>query len=64
MKVYASIEMKIIIYRNYNSPYSDIIEATSYENTPHNLCQFLQRVNPKGGWKNEAIEVLFQFLNR
>lgn len=63
-KVKASIEIKIMVYRNYNSPYEEILETTTYENTPHNLRKFLERVGPKGGWGNEAIEVFFQSLNK
>jgi hypothetical protein len=40
-KVKASIEIKITVYRNYNSPFEEILEATAYENTPHNLRKFL-----------------------
>jgi hypothetical protein len=54
-KVKASIEIKIMIYRNYNSPYEEILETTTYENTPNNLRRFLERVGTKGGWGNEAI---------
>ncbi len=30
-----------MVYRNYNSPFEEILEATAYENTPHNLRKFL-----------------------
>jgi hypothetical protein len=40
-KVSATIEVKIMIYRNYNSPFEKILETTAYENTPHNLRKFL-----------------------
>jgi hypothetical protein len=62
--IYATIEVKIMVYRNYNSPAEEIVEGTTFESTPVMLKQFLSRVGPKGGWGNEAIEVLFQFLNR
>jgi hypothetical protein len=54
-KVNASIEIKIMVYRNYNSPFEEILETTAYENTAHNLRKFLERVSPKGGWGNEAL---------
>jgi hypothetical protein len=54
-KVKASIEIKIMIYRNYNSPHEEIIESTAYENTAPNLKRFLERVGPKGGAGNEAM---------
>lgn len=63
-KVKATIEIKIMVYRNYNSPFEEILETTAFENTPHNLRKFLERVGPKGGWGNEALEVFFQALNK
>jgi hypothetical protein len=53
-----------MVYRNYNSSYEEIFEGTPFENTPENLKRFMERLVPKGGWENEALEVLFQFLNR
>lgn len=54
-KVKASIEIKIMVYRNYDSPFEEILETTPFENTHHNLCKFLERVAPKGGSGNEAV---------
>jgi hypothetical protein len=62
--VQASIDIKIMIYRNYDSPAEEILESTAYENTPVNLRKFLGGVGPKGGWGNEAIEVFFQSINK
>jgi hypothetical protein len=53
--VKATIEIKIMLYRNYNSHAEEIIEGTTFENTPVMLKQFLSRVGPKGGWGNEAL---------
>jgi hypothetical protein len=53
-----------MVYRNYNSPFEEIIEGTTFETTPVNLKRFLDKVQPKGGWGNEALEVLFQCLNK
>ena len=44
-----------MIYRNYNSPFEEILESTAFENTPINLKKFLDGVMPKGGWGNEAL---------
>jgi hypothetical protein len=56
--------MKIVVYRNYNSPSDEILQSTAFESTVVNLRKFLNSVVHKGGWGNEAIEVLFQYLNR
>ena len=56
--------MKIVVYRNYNSPYNQILESTAFENTPNNLKIFLSKVTASGGWSNEAIEVLMQAVNK
>lgn len=63
-EVKANVEVKIMIYRNYNSPAELIIAGTAFENTPVKLREFLNKVGPDGGWGNEALEVLFQRLNR
>lgn len=54
-KVNASIEVKIMVYRNYNTPVEDILESTPFENTAPNLEAFLGKVGPKGGMGNEAL---------
>jgi hypothetical protein len=51
----ATIEIKIINYRNYNSPFEEILESTTFENTAVNLRRYLERVQSKGGWGNEAL---------
>ena len=63
-KLKISVEMKIVVYRNYNSPYNQILESTAFENTPNNLKIFLSKVTASGGWSNEAIEVLMQAVNK
>lgn len=56
--------MKIMIYRNYNSPYNKILESTAFESKPDNLKVFLSKTTASGGWGNEAIEVLLQAVNK
>jgi hypothetical protein len=51
----SGFEIKIMVYRNYNSPVEEILESTSFENTPEKLQQFLRKVGASGGWGNEAI---------
>lgn len=54
------LEIKIIIYRNYNSSYDDILESTGFESDPRQLIAFLKSVEAKEGWQNEALEVSLQ----
>lgn len=59
-KLLSMLEIKIIIYRNYNSSYDDILESTGFESDPRQLIVFLQSVEAKEGWQNEALEVALQ----
>ncbi len=51
-KIPATIDIKIMVFRNYNSPYNEILEGTAFENTSTNLKRFLDRVQPSGGLGN------------
>ena len=59
-----SFEIKIAVYRNYNSPESMIYEQSTWENKPYNLLKFLNSIYVSGGWGNEAIEIAFQNANQ
>jgi hypothetical protein len=52
-----SFQIKIAVFRNYNSSEDKILEQSKWETEPHNLVEFLQMVNAEGGWNNEAIEI-------
>jgi hypothetical protein len=45
--VKACIEIKIMTYRNYNSPWDELIDSTAFETTAVNLKRFLDSVQPK-----------------
>lgn len=62
--VKTGLQMKIMLYRNYDSAFEDIIERTPFENSFRNLKHFLGNAQAKGGWGNEALEVLFHELNK
>jgi hypothetical protein len=49
-----SFEVKIAVYRNYNSLETKILQASSWESKPQNLINFLQNVRAEGGWGNEG----------
>ena len=58
-----SFEIKIVVYRNYNSSKDQIIEETKFENKMDILQKFLQRVKVDGGYGNEALEMLYRNVN-
>ena len=49
-----SFEVKIAVYRNYNSVENKILQVSSWESKPQNLINFLQNVRAEGGWGNEG----------
>lgn len=54
-----------MVYRNYNSDATEIIESTPFESKQENLFTFLSsKAKPTGGWGNEAVEVCFQSINK
>ena len=56
-----SFQLKIAVYRNYNSPEDKILEESTWEFKPQNLVHFLKAIKVEGGDGNEAIEIgLFQ----
>ena len=59
-----SFQIKIVVYRNYNSNESEILQLSSWENKAQNLINFLKTVHPNGGWGNEAIEMGLWYANQ
>lgn len=60
------INIQFVFYRNYNSPYNEIMQCSPWYNPQnyHLAQQFLSRIQPKNGWVNEAAEVAFAYVNR
>lgn len=52
-----SFQIKIVAYRNYNSPPDLLLQQSTWESKAENLIKFLGSVDPLYGWGNEAIEV-------
>ena len=55
-------QIKISVYRNYNSSEDEIYQHSCWENTPHNLVSFLNNIVASGGFPgsdnlNEAVEI-------
>jgi hypothetical protein len=59
-----SFQIKIAIYRNYNSPEDKIYQGSTWESKPQNLVQFLKMIDVEGGLINEAIEIGLFHANR
>ena len=59
-----SFQIKIAVYRNYNSPEDKIYQESTWESKPQNLVKFLKSIDVEGGMGNEAIEVGFFHANR
>lgn len=58
------VEMAVVIYRNYSSDSSAILQSTPFESDYAKLFEFLSKVKTSGGMGNEAVEVCFQALNK
>jgi hypothetical protein len=52
-----SFEIKIAVFRNYNSPEDKILQQSTWEKNPENLLIFLKSIHVEGGWNNGAIEI-------
>jgi hypothetical protein len=59
-----SFQIKIAVYRNYNSPEDKIYQGSTWESKPQNLVQFLKMIDVEGGLINEAIEIGLFHANR
>jgi len=56
-QIESGFEIAIAGYSNYNVPVEQILEASTWEQKPHNLGRFLKDLDTRGGWGEEAIEV-------
>jgi hypothetical protein len=52
----------IAAYRNYNSG-DKVLEVSKFYEHGEPLVNFLKTIDVEKGWGNEAIEVLFQYIN-
>ena len=59
-----SFELQFVAYRNYNCDKSMILESSGWEKDPKNLYLFIDKVGPRCGLGNEAIEIGLQHANR
>ena len=56
--------LQFVAYRNYNADEKTLLENSPFETSPDNLLEFLNKIEPKFGWENEAIEVAFWHANQ
>jgi len=59
-----AFEMQFVVYRNYNAPKDQILEASTWESKPENLRRFMDNVEAGYGWGNEAIELGLWHVNK
>lgn len=52
----------MVIYRNYNSDVSKLLQWSPFSNNANDLVNFLKGVSVDGGWGNEAIENLYNHI--
>ena len=52
-----AFQMQFAVYRNYNSKENKILEVSSWKTGATHLRDFMNRIGPEGGWKDEAIEI-------
>lgn len=63
-KVDASMELKFMVYRDYDVKESELLESSGWENNPEKLQVFMAGMRPFGGnTYEEAIEVGLQYVN-
>ena len=58
-----SFELQFAVYRNYNCDKDSILQYSPWESSPQNLRTFMSSIQPKGGIRNEAIEIGFAHVN-
>jgi len=63
-KVSGSYEIEIDIYRNYSSDFDLLFVSSGFQSSAIKLSEFLNKISVSGGQGREAIEVLFQHINR
>lgn len=62
-KVEGSFEIKLVIYRNYNSKAELLFAKSNFSGKPSELADWLKNIEVSGGWVNEALEVCLQYVN-
>jgi hypothetical protein len=50
-------QIQFCVYRNYNSPSEELLQASSWEMKPENLKKFMETISVSGGWGDEAVEI-------
>ncbi len=50
--VNGSFEIKLVVYRNYNSTPEDLLAYSNFENKCENLLSWLKQIAVSGGWGN------------
>jgi len=61
--VRCAVEMQFVVYRNYSSKESSLLQYSTWESSSDNLRSFLESVTASGGQGNEAIEIAFAHVN-
>ena len=63
-QVQECFELQFAVYRNYSNNSDTILEYSPWESKPENLRKFMDKIGPKGGQGNEAIEIGFWHANQ
>jgi len=58
-----AFQIQFVVYRNYCCSENFILENSSWTSKAIELIKFMQDINPRGGWGNEAIEIGFYHVN-
>jgi hypothetical protein len=56
-QVQECFELQFAVYRNYSNDSNTILEYSPWESKSENLRKFMDKIGPKGGMGNEAIEI-------
>ncbi|CAF4833495.1 unnamed protein product [Rotaria sp. Silwood2] len=59
-----SFQIQFVAYRNYNSVQDKIFQFSPWETRADNLRAFMNTINVKGGWGNEAVEIGLWHANK
>ena len=57
-----SFQLKIVGYRNYDAPSSDIVKYSGWSSDAQKLKTFLDNLVASYGWGREAVEIGFQHI--
>jgi hypothetical protein len=55
----SGFEIQMAVYRNYNSAASKLFQFSPFSRNSNDLVNFLKEIKAEGGWRNEAIENLY-----